>query len=80
MYKVVFFDVDGTLLSEIDRSIPLSTKEAIGKLIARGIKVVVATGRPYNLLTVLLLNVMMTLSIKQCFQQKPCEISRILPS
>lgn len=49
MYKVVFFDVDGTLLSEIDRSIPLSTKEAIEKLIDRGIKVVIATGRPYNL-------------------------------
>ena len=49
MYKVVFFDVDGTLLSEIDRSIPPTTKEAIGKLIDRGIKVVVETGRPYNL-------------------------------
>lgn len=49
MYKIVFFDVDGTLLSEIDRSIPQTTKEAIEKLIERGIKVVVATGRPYNL-------------------------------
>lgn len=49
MYKVVFFDVDGTLLCEIDRSIPISTKEAINKLIAKGIKVVVATGRPYSL-------------------------------
>ena len=49
MYKIVFFDVDGTLLSEIDRSMPLSTKEAIVKVLDRGIKVVVATGRPYNL-------------------------------
>ncbi|UNK16956.1 Cof-type HAD-IIB family hydrolase [Paenibacillus sp. N3/727] len=49
MYKVVFFDVDGTLFSEIDRSMPLSTLEAIKKLIDKGIKVVVATGRPYNL-------------------------------
>lgn len=49
MYKIVFFDVDGTLVSEIDRSIPLSTIEAIEKLIERGIKVVVATGRPHNL-------------------------------
>ncbi|MNO38466.1 putative bifunctional phosphatase/peptidyl-prolyl cis-trans isomerase [compost metagenome] len=49
MYKIVFFDVDGTLLSEIDRSIPVSTAEAIKKLIERGIKVVVATGRPHNL-------------------------------
>lgn len=49
MYKIVFFDVDGTLVSEIDRSIPLSTIEAIEKLIERGINVVVATGRPHNL-------------------------------
>ncbi|TCZ79350.1 Cof-type HAD-IIB family hydrolase [Paenibacillus albiflavus] len=49
MYKVVFFDVDGTLLSEIDRSLPQSTKEAITRLINKGIKVVVATGRPYSL-------------------------------
>lgn len=49
MYKIVFFDVDGTLLSEVDRRVPLSTKEAIGKLIEGGMKVVVATGRPYNL-------------------------------
>ncbi|MFD3449472.1 Cof-type HAD-IIB family hydrolase [Microbacteriaceae bacterium 4G12] len=49
MYKIVFFDVDGTLLSEVDRSLPLSTKEAIEKLIEKGIQVVVTTGRPYNL-------------------------------
>ncbi|OPA75150.1 HAD family hydrolase [Paenibacillus selenitireducens] len=49
MYKIVFFDVDGTLLSELDRSLPDSTNLAIEKLIASGIKVVVATGRPYNL-------------------------------
>ncbi|WP_433773716.1 Cof-type HAD-IIB family hydrolase [Bacillus wiedmannii] len=49
MYKVVFFDVDGTLLSEIDRSMHESTKEAIQKLIDKGIHVVVTTGRPYSL-------------------------------
>ncbi|MDA1676044.1 MULTISPECIES: Cof-type HAD-IIB family hydrolase [unclassified Bacillus cereus group] len=51
MYKVVFFDVDGTLLSEIDRSMHESTKEAIQRLIAKGIHVVVTTGRPYSLCT-----------------------------
>lgn len=49
MYKIVFFDVDGTLLSETDRIMPQSTKEAIEKLISSGIKVVVTTGRPYNM-------------------------------
>ena len=49
MYKVVFFDVDGTLLSEIDRSMHESTKEVIGRLIDKGIHVVVTTGRPYSL-------------------------------
>ncbi|EJR39099.1 Cof-type HAD-IIB family hydrolase [Bacillus mycoides] len=49
MYKVVFFDVDGTLLSEIDRSMHESTKEAIQRLIDKEIHVVVTTGRPYSL-------------------------------
>ena len=50
MYKVVFFDdADGTLLSEIDRSMHESTKEAIRRLIDKGIHVVVTTGRPYSL-------------------------------
>ncbi|HDR7517992.1 Cof-type HAD-IIB family hydrolase [Bacillus mobilis] len=49
MYKVVFFDADGTLLSEIDRSMHESTKEAIQRLIDKGIHVIVTTGRPYSL-------------------------------
>lgn len=49
MYKIVFFDVDGTLLSETDKSMPLSTQQAIVRLMEKGIKVVVATGRPYSL-------------------------------
>ncbi|PFJ13380.1 HAD family hydrolase [Bacillus cereus] len=51
MYKVVFFDVDGTLLSEIDRRMHESTKEAIQRLMDKGIHVVVTTGRPYSLCT-----------------------------
>ncbi|MZQ83236.1 Cof-type HAD-IIB family hydrolase [Paenibacillus sp. 5J-6] len=49
MYEIVFFDVDGTLLSEVDRRIPESTKLAITRLRDRGVRVVVATGRPHNL-------------------------------
>lgn len=49
MYEIVFFDVDGTILSEVDRRVPESTKLAITRLHEKGIKVVVATGRPHNL-------------------------------
>ncbi|MWV43332.1 Cof-type HAD-IIB family hydrolase [Paenibacillus sp. HJL G12] len=49
MYKIVFFDVDGTLLSETDKSMSHSTRQAIVQLMDKGIKVVVATGRPYSL-------------------------------
>jgi HAD superfamily hydrolase (TIGR01484 family) len=49
VYEIVFFDVDGTILSEVDRSVPESTKLAITRLSEKGIKVVVATGRPHNL-------------------------------
>lgn len=49
MYKIVFFDVDGTLLSEIDRTLPVSTKEAISELIKKGIKVIFPIS-PNNLL------------------------------
>lgn len=49
MYEIVFFDVDGTLYSEVDRLIPISTKVAIKRLQEEGIKVVVATGRPHHL-------------------------------
>lgn len=49
MIKIVFMDVDGTLLSEKDRSLSPSTEESIRKLVRRGIQVVLVTGRPYNL-------------------------------
>lgn len=49
MIKIVFMDVDGTLLSEKDRSLSQSTEESIRKLVRRGIQVVLVTGRPYNL-------------------------------
>ncbi|MFJ2045393.1 Cof-type HAD-IIB family hydrolase [Paenibacillus taichungensis] len=49
MIKIVFMDVDGTLLSEKDRSLSPSTEESIRQLVRRGIQVVLVTGRPYNL-------------------------------
>lgn len=49
MIKIVFLDVDGTLLSEKDRSLLPSTEESIRQLIRKGIQVVLVTGRPYNL-------------------------------
>lgn len=43
--KVVFFDIDGTLVDQ-DKNIPLSTEKAIQQLKDNGIYVVLATGRP----------------------------------
>ncbi|MEH7237737.1 Cof-type HAD-IIB family hydrolase [Bacillus sp. JJ1562] len=48
-YKIVFFDVDGTITNHEDGSISESTKEAIKALIGKGLKVVVATGRPLSM-------------------------------
>lgn len=43
--RVIFFDIDGTLLSHSTGSVPQSTKDSIKKLQDKGIKCVVATGR-----------------------------------
>ena len=43
--KVVFFDIDGTLVSFKTHSIPPSTKAAINRLKRKGIKVIISTGR-----------------------------------
>ncbi|MFC3749067.1 Cof-type HAD-IIB family hydrolase [Paenibacillus sp. GCM10012306] len=48
-YKIVFFDVDGTLTSHKDGKIPESTKLAIQALQHKGLKVVAATGRPLSM-------------------------------
>lgn len=45
LIDIVFFDIDGTLLSQKTGKVPLGTRKAIAALRARGIKVVVATGR-----------------------------------
>ena len=43
--KVIFFDIDGTLLSHKTGKVPESAVDAIGKVQKKGIKIVVATGR-----------------------------------
>lgn len=45
MVRVVFFDVDGTLISHTQDTVPASTRRALDKLREKGIKRVVATGR-----------------------------------
>lgn len=45
MVKVVFFDIDGTLFSTSANRVPEDAREAVAALRARGIRVVIATGR-----------------------------------
>ncbi|WP_338472234.1 HAD family hydrolase [Niallia sp. XMNu-256] len=46
-YKIVFLDIDGTILMP-DHTYTESTKEAIGQLKDQGIEVFIATGRPIH--------------------------------
>ncbi|MBW8351292.1 Cof-type HAD-IIB family hydrolase [Bacillus sp. IITD106] len=48
-YKIVFFDIDGTITHHRDGSISSKTKDAIKSLKSKGIKVVAATGRPLSM-------------------------------
>lgn len=50
MIKAVFFDIDGTLVSFKTHSIPQSTIDAIAILKKKGIKIFIATGRPFALI------------------------------
>lgn len=47
MIKAVFFDIDGTLVSFKTHKIPDSAADAINILKSKGIKVFIATGRPF---------------------------------
>lgn len=49
VYKIVFFDVDGTITQSENGLIPIKTKESIKALINKGFKVVAATGRPLSM-------------------------------
>lgn len=48
-FKIVFFDVDGTITNHADGVISQSTKKAIRALKNKGLKVVAATGRPLSM-------------------------------
>lgn len=50
MTKAVFFDIDGTLVSFKTHKIPASTREALKELHRQGIKIFIATGRPWCLI------------------------------
>ncbi|MFJ8261036.1 Cof-type HAD-IIB family hydrolase [Rummeliibacillus sp. NPDC094406] len=47
--KIIFFDVDGTLINYEDGCISSSTKKAIQMLKSNGIRLVAATGRPLSM-------------------------------
>ena len=50
MVKAIFFDIDGTLVSFKTHRIPASTREALKELHNKGIKIFIATGRPWCLI------------------------------
>lgn len=50
MIKAIFFDIDGTLVSFNTHQIPSSTLEAVHRVREMGVKVFIATGRPYPLI------------------------------
>ncbi len=47
MLRMIFCDVDGTLLPKTEKTIPTDTLNVLRRLLDRGITVVIATGRPY---------------------------------
>jgi hypothetical protein len=48
--KALFFDIDGTLFSEVNRNVPESAKQAVAKARKKGHLVFINTGRPYSLI------------------------------
>lgn len=48
MLRMVFCDVDGTLLPKTEKTISADTMGVLRRLLDRGIVVVIATGRPYT--------------------------------
>ena len=46
--KLLFFDIDGTLLSEKTHTVPQSAKEALKKVKEKGHLIFINTGRPIS--------------------------------
>lgn len=44
--KIIFFDIDGTLIDPTTGNIPLKTREALKRLHKKGVLLCIATGRP----------------------------------
>ena len=51
MFKALFFDIDGTLVSFTTHQIPASTVEALRKAKEKGVKIFISTGRPPSIIT-----------------------------
>lgn len=47
-YKAIFSDIDGTLVSFRTHKVPESTLEALEEARNQGVKIIIATGRPYG--------------------------------
>ena len=48
MIKMIVTDIDGTLLPEATPVPPREVTEVIGRLLDQGVRVVLASGRPYS--------------------------------
>ena len=51
MYKAIFLDIDGTLVSFKSHLIPQSTVDALDRARQRGVKIIISTGRPPHIIT-----------------------------
>lgn len=77
MIKAVFFDIDGTLVSFKTHKIPQSTKDALAELKKKGIKVFIATGRPFaavNNLDDCTFDGFITMNGAYCMTEEKCPI------
>lgn len=51
MFKALFFDIDGTLVSFATHRTPASTVQALREAKKRGVKIFISTGRPLSIIT-----------------------------